>query len=143
MSLNKIKITKNIDSILQVTNDVIYKSNNYREYILNQNNSLYMRQLPLLMKHERMKALISKKIEDTQKNSSSLIFQEEDKEKEIKEKSKLNLYKHLSPLSNIRNIKIKSKKLPPLYITSLVTWRMESMFLVIFILLRLIYFLVN
>ena len=58
MSLNKIKITKNIDSILQVTNDVIYKSNNYREYILNQNNSLYMRQLPLLMKHERMKALI-------------------------------------------------------------------------------------
>ena len=114
MSLNKIKITKNIDSILQVTNDVIYKSNNYREYILNQNNSLYMRQLPLLMKHERMKALISKKIEDTQKNSSSLIFQEEDKAKEIKEKSKLNLYKHLSPLSNIRNIKIKSKKLPPL-----------------------------
>ena len=74
MSLNKIKITKNIDSILQVTNDVIYKSNNYREYILNQNNSLYMRQLPLLMKHERMKALISKKIEDTQKNSSSLIL---------------------------------------------------------------------
>ena len=109
MSQNRIRFSKNIDSILQVTNEVIHKNNNYRDYIINQNNSLYMRQLPLLMKNERIKALIHKKLDDSQKNASTIIEEEKDKDKEI-----VSLKKLLSPLNNIRNIKIKSKKLPPL-----------------------------
>jgi len=108
MSQNRIRISKNIDSILQVTNEVIHQNNNYRDYIINQNNSLYMRQLPLLMKNERIKALIHKKLDESQKNAST-IEEEKDKDKEI-----LTLKKYLSPLKNIRNIKIRSKKLPPL-----------------------------
>ena len=112
MSQTRIRISKNINSILQVTNDVIYKNNNYHDYIVNQNNSLYMRQLPLLRKNERMKALISRKLDDSQKNANSLILTEEEKERG--EKKGFQLKKYLSPLNNIRNIKIKSKKLPPL-----------------------------
>ena len=108
MSPKRIRISKNIDSILQVTNEVIHQNNNYRDYIINQNNSLYMRQLPLLMKNERIKALIHKKLDESQKNAST-IEEEKDKDKEI-----LTLKKSLSPLKNIRNIKIRSKKLPPL-----------------------------
>ena len=108
MSQNRIRISKNIDSILQVTNEVIHQNNNYRDYIINQNNSLYMRQLPLLMKNERIKALIHKKLDESQKNAST-IEEEKDKDKEI-----MTLKKSLSPLKNIRNIKIRSKKLPPL-----------------------------
>ena len=114
MNLSKIRITKNIDSILQVTNEVIHKNNNYHDYIINQNNSLYMRQLPLLMKSNRIKALVSKKLDDSQKNASSMLLSEEEKEKNSYSKKSLNLRKYLSPLNNIRNIKIKSNKLPPL-----------------------------
>ena len=109
MSQNRIRFSKNIDSILQVTNEVIHKNNNYRDYIINQNNSLYMRQLPLLMKNERIKALIHKKLDDSQKNASTIIEEEKEKDRGI-----VSLKKYLSPLNNIRNIKIKSKKLPPL-----------------------------
>ena len=101
------RTSKNIDSILQVTNDIINKNDNYRDYIINQNNSLYMRQLPLLVKNERMKALINKKLDDSQKNSSLII-------EDGKEKEKFKFKQYLSPLNEIRNIKIKSKKLPPL-----------------------------
>ena len=112
MNHNKIKFSKNIDSILHVTNEVIHKNNKYRDYIKNQNNSLYMRQLPLLMKNDRMKALISKKLDDIHKNSSILLLDEEKQSKDSNEKLKFNLLS--SPLNSIRNIKIKSKKLPPL-----------------------------
>ena len=112
MNHNKIKFSKNIDSILHVTNEVIHKNNKYRDYIKNQNNSLYMRQLPLLMKNERMKALISKKLDDIHKNGSILLLDEEKQSKDSNEKLKFNLLS--SPLNSIRNIKIKSKKLPPL-----------------------------
>ena len=111
MNISKIKIAKNIDSILHVTNEVIHKNNNYHDYIKKENNSLYLRQLPLLMKNERMKALISKKLDDTKKNPSLLLLDEEKQSKESSEKLKFNL---LSPLNNIRKLKVKSKKLPPL-----------------------------
>lgn len=110
MNLSKIRFSKNIDSILHITNEVIHKNNKYHDYIKNQNNSLYMRQLPLLMKNDRMKALISKKLEDIHKTGALLLLDEEKQSKDSNEKLKLNL----SPLSSIRNIKIKSKKLPPL-----------------------------
>ena len=105
--MSKIRISKNINSILQVTNDFIYKNNNYRDYIINQNNSLYIRQLPLLRKNERIKALVAKKYDDSQKNSSIINEEETNKNNSVSSNS-------LPLLKNIRNIKIRSKKLPVL-----------------------------
>ena len=115
MNISKIKITKNIDSILHVTNDVIHKNNNYHDYIKKENNSLYLRQLPLLMKNERMKALISKKLDDSQKNLSLLLLDEEKQSKESSEKLKFNL---LSPLNNICPLYNKQGELIPSVIKS-------------------------
>ena len=112
MSFKTLKISKNIDSILYITNDLIHQNEKYHDYIVNQNNSLYKRQLPLLAKNERIKALISKKLDDSHKNAFSLVLPEE--EKESKDKKIFNLNKLLTPLNKIRNIKIKSSKLPPL-----------------------------
>ena len=50
MNFSRIRFSKNINSILQVTNDIINKNDNYHEYIINNNNQLYARQLPLLIK---------------------------------------------------------------------------------------------
>ena len=104
MNFSRIRFSKNINSILQVTNDIINKNDNYHEYIINNNNQLYARQLPLLIKSKRIKALIQKKFDDTQKN----------KDEESTEKKFSIFKKYLSPLNTIRNAKIKSKKLPPL-----------------------------
>ena len=60
MNFSRIRFSKNINSILQVTNDIINKNDNYHEYIINNNNQLYARQLPLLIKSKRIKALIQK-----------------------------------------------------------------------------------
>ena len=60
MNFRKLKIPKNINSILQVTNDIINKNNNYHDYIIKNNNSLYARQLPLLIKSKRVNALVQK-----------------------------------------------------------------------------------
>ena len=103
--MSKILISKNINSILQVTNDVIYKNNNYRDYIINENNSLYIRQLPLLIKNERINALVAKKYDDPKKNSSLIL------EEEIKNNNSMSSF---PLLKGIRNLKIRSKKLPPL-----------------------------
>jgi len=97
MNFSRIRFSKNINSILQVTNDIINKNDNYHEYIINNNNQLYARQLPLLIKTKRIKALIQKKFDDIQKN----------KDEESTEK-KLSIFKkYLTPLNTIRNTKIK------------------------------------
>ena len=99
----------NINSILHVTNDVIHKSNNYYEYMIKQNNTLYKNQLPLLMKNSRINALVlSKTKEPFFKN-----FQSQNKEEDVDER-KVHFYKKLSPLNNIRSIKMRSTKIPPL-----------------------------
>ena len=103
--MSKILISKNINSILQVTNDAIYKNNNYRDYIINENNSLYIRQLPLLIKNERINALVAKKYDDPKKNSSLIL------EEEIKNNNSMSSF---PLLKGIRNLKIRSNKLPPL-----------------------------
>ena len=107
--MNNIKSFKSIDSILHATNDVIHKSNNYYEYMIKQNNTLYRNQLPLLMKNSRINALVlSKTKEPFFKN-----FQSQNKEEDVDER-KVNFFKKLSPLNSIRNIKIRSTKIPPL-----------------------------
>lgn len=107
--MKTVKIIKNIDSILQVTKDTVNQSNNYYDYIINQNNTLYKKQLPLLMKNSRMNALVlSKTKSDFQLNA----IQKNKEEENNKSNTKIN--KFLSPLNNIRNLQIRSKKLPPL-----------------------------
>ena len=116
--MQKIKKFNTIDSILQLTKDVIKKNDRYFDYILDENNSLYSRQLPLLMKNSRINSLVLTKpkikereiVYQSTKNSSH----RDDKKSEIDFESEVNNYH----INNIRAIKIRSKKLPllcPMY----------------------------
>ena len=111
--MRKINKFNTIDSILQLTKDVVHKNDKYYDYIIDENNSLYNNQLPLLM-NSRMKSLVllNSKIKEKEifyqstKNSS----QKDDKKSEIEDGSeKINSY-----INNIRAIKMRSKNLPPL-----------------------------
>ena len=110
----KLKKFNTIDSILQLTKDLVKKNDKYYNYILNENNSLYTRQLPLLMKSSRINSLVLMKpkikerefVYQSTKNSS----QKDDKKSEIDFESEQNNYH----INKIRAIKIRSAKLPPL-----------------------------
>ena len=110
------KKIKSIDSILQHTKDVVQQNKNYNEYILNRNNSLFLKQLPLLMKQSRIQSLIlsKPKVKEIEKDivyqSTKNTVQKDDK----KERNILSIRDCLSPLNSIRTIKSRSKKLPPL-----------------------------
>ncbi len=71
--MKKIKKNKVIGSILQVTKNVVDQSQNYYDYIVKQNNSLYKKQLPLLLKHSRIKSLVlsKQKIRENELNYQS------------------------------------------------------------------------
>ena len=105
--MKKIKKIKVIDSILQVTKDVVQQSNTYNEYIIKQNNSLFIKQLPLLNKHSRINSLVllKPKLKEIEKDVQSV------KNSFLKEEKKDSIF---SPLNNIRSLKLRSKKLPPL-----------------------------
>ena len=107
---------KNIDSILQITKDVVQKNNNYNDYILRRNNSLFIKQLPLLKKQSRIQSLIlsKPKVKNIEKD---IIYQStrNSLQKEEKKDGKIISSRDcISPLNSIRTIKIRSKKLPPL-----------------------------
>ena len=115
--MKTIKIIKNIDSILQVTKDTVNQSSNYYDYMINHNNTLYQKQLPLLMKNVRLNALILSKAKGNSQINTSLKNYSEDYSINNDEKTNkitLKLKNSLSPLYNIRNLRIRSKKLPPL-----------------------------
>ena len=105
---------KTIDSILQNTKNVVGKNHNYYDYIINENNMLYNKQLPLLKKNNRIKSLelLKPKLKEKEivyqstKNSS----QKEEKSSELNFESD----HYISSLNNIRTIKTRSPKLPPL-----------------------------
>ena len=108
-ALHKIK---SIDSILQITKDVVNQNDNYHDYIINENNAFYRKQLPLLMKHSRINSLISSRakiieIEKKWKNAKSMSLKEENK-------PEFNISKYHLPLDSIRAIKIRSKNISPL-----------------------------
>ena len=108
------KKNKTIDSILQITKNVISKNNSYYDYIINENNSLYNRQLPLLKKNNRINSLVLLKAKLKEKEivyqSTKNSSQKEDKNSEINFESE----NYISSLNNIRTIKTRSPKLPPL-----------------------------
>ena len=99
-----------IDSILQITKNVVSKNYNYYDYIINENNMLYNKQLPLLKNYSRIKSLelLKPKLKEKEivyqstKNSS---LKEEEKSSELNFESD----NYISSLNNIRTNKIHSK----------------------------------
>ena len=114
--MKKVRILKNIDSILQVTKDVVQRNNNYNDYILRRNNSLFLKQLPLLMKQSRIQSLIlsKPKVKNIEKDIIYQSTRNSLKKEEKKDEKILSSRDCISPLNCIRTIKIRSKKLPPL-----------------------------
>ena len=98
---------RTIDSILQITKEVVQKNDNYNEYIINENNLLYTKQLPLLIKNSRINSLILPKIKEKE-----IIYQSTKNSSQKEDKSESE--KYYSPINSIRTIKNPSIKLPPL-----------------------------
>jgi len=98
------KIEKNVEPILNVTKNVIKSSDHFHDYYIKENNNLYQNQLPLLMQRSRIReAMLFKKL-----NKDNLLPSGSDQSKD--EENKVSPPK----LSTIRNIHVRSKKLPPL-----------------------------
>ena len=92
-----------VGNILQVTKNTIQLNENYYNYYINKDNSLYIKQLPLLVQKANMQAIAIKRKED-EKNYLELDALNKE---EIMNQTQF-------PLNDIRNAQIRSKKLPPL-----------------------------
>ena len=100
------KIEKNVEPILNVTKNVIKSSDHFHDYFIKENNNLYQNQLPLLMQRSRIReAMLYKKL-----NKDHLL--PSGSEKNNDEENKVSPPK--MSLSTIRNVHVRSKKLPPL-----------------------------
>lgn len=110
------KKIKTIDSILQVTKDVVQQNDNYNDYILRRNNSLFLKQLPLLMKQSRIQSLIlsKPKVKNIEKDIIYQSTRNSLKKEEKKDGKIISSRDCISPLNSIRIVKFRSKKLPPL-----------------------------
>ena len=100
------RTNKTVDNILQVTKNTIQQSDNYYDYYINKDNSLYMKQLPLLIQKSKLQAIAIRRKEN-EKNHMDI-------DQEEKQNKSLSIDKYLMPLSDIRNAQSRSKKLPPL-----------------------------
>ena len=108
------KKNKTIDSILQITKNVVCKNNNYYDYIVNENNSLYNKQLPLLMKNNRINSLVLSKPKLKEKDIVYQSTKNSSQKEEIYSEINYESDQYISPLNNIRTLKTRSPKLPPL-----------------------------
>ena len=104
MKSNTERTSKTVGNILQVTKNTIQINDNYYDYYINKDNSLYMKQIPLLVRKAKMQEIAIRKKENEKNN---IDFEEN------KIKSHSN-EKYLVPLNDIRNSQYRSKKLPPL-----------------------------
>ena len=105
---------KNIHSILNVTKNVIKKSDKFYDYYIQEDNKLFENQFPLLMNTSRIRDIMllkKKKISDLIGKEDFNNYNDSTKEGE-KEVKKGFLSKFL--LSNIRKAHERSPKLPPL-----------------------------
>ena len=100
------KIEKNVQPILNITKNIIKRSDEFNNYYIHEDNNLYQNQLPLLVNRSRIKEIVLHKKLNKIQVGSNKKFDQEPEEKKID-------YSQF-PLSNIRNIQIRSKKLPPL-----------------------------
>ena len=108
--MKTLTIEKNIVPILNVTKNVIKKSDNFNDYYIKENNKLYENQLPLLMRNSKIREVMSLKklrIRDINNNISEENDSDNEKNDQIGDNSNI-------PLSIIRKPHIRSKKLPPL-----------------------------
>ena len=104
MELKTDRISNTIGNILQVTKSTIQQTQNYYNYYINKDNDLYRKQLPLLIHKYNMQALAIRR-KEIEKNVTEVgIIPYRDNEDKT----------FLTPLNNIRNPQIRSKKLPPL-----------------------------
>ena len=113
--MKTVKINKNIETILNVTKNVIKESEEFNDYYKNKDNNLYHSQLPLLMQRSRIrealyfknkneiKDLIVQRTTTDGKDSNDNILREEEEKNYNKQ-----------PLAEIRKLQVRSKKLPPL-----------------------------
>ena len=113
--MKTVKITKNVESILNVTKNVIKQSTEFNEYYQNKDNNLFQSQLPLLMQRSRLRETLYFK---NKNNIQDLILhkttkEEDDSDNILKEEEEKNIYNKL-PLTSIRKLQVRSKKLPPL-----------------------------
>ena len=100
------KLCEDIENILQVTKNTVQLSDNFHDYYINQRNDLYVKQLPILTrKNNKTVVSIRNNENENMKNES-----EDDPEKLVDNK----IESVPDSLENIRNPKIRSKKLPPL-----------------------------
>ena len=95
--------SQSIGNILQVTKNIIKENDNFYDYFVNKDNSLYHKQLPLLVRRTKLQALV-------------LYNKENKKQQDIYPvaTTRSSDDQSLTLLDNIRNAQIRSKKLPPL-----------------------------
>jgi hypothetical protein len=104
MELKTDRTNNTIGNILQVTKSTIQQTQNYYNYYINKDNDLYRKQLPLLIHKYNMQALAIRR-KEIEKNVTEVgIIPYTNNEDNT----------FLTPLNNIRNPQIRSKKLPPL-----------------------------
>jgi len=98
------RTSNTIGNILQVTKSTIQQTQNYYNYYINKDNDLYRKQLPFLIHKYNMQALAIRR-KEIEKNVTEVgIIPYSTNEDNT----------FLTPLNNIRNPQIRSKKLPPL-----------------------------
>ena len=95
------KISRYVGTILNVTKNTIKKNQNFYDYYVNKDISLYQRQLPILIQKANMQSIAIKKKEKSN-NIHHKLFEETTKSISV------------DSLNNIRISQERSKKLPPL-----------------------------
>jgi hypothetical protein len=98
MDKNDQRTNHSVGSILQVTKNIIQENENFYDYYINKDNSLYHKQLPLLIRKSKLQALVIRNKENKKQNENYSI----------------SLHRGKGLYDNIRNAQIRSKKLPPL-----------------------------
>ena len=93
------RTSESVGSILQVTKNIIQENDNFYDYYINKDNSLYHKQLPLLFRRSKLQAIAIRNKENKKQNENNYS---------------LALVKAPGLLDDIRNAQIRSKKLPPL-----------------------------
>ena len=93
------RTSQSVGSILQVTKNMIQETDNFYDYYINKDNSLYHKQLPLLIRKSKLQAIVIRNKENKKQSDNNYP---------------ISLTKDIDLLDNIRNAQIRSKKLPPL-----------------------------
>ena len=106
------KIIKNVQPILNITKNLIKKSDHFNDFYIRENNNLFRNQLPLLMHRSRIREVMLFKKMKREKFNTNIYENSEDIQDDEEEEQKRN--RSLIPLSNIRRLHFRSKKLPPL-----------------------------